>query len=98
MTTATPRSADLVADAPRITISSDAPPVELSSNLLETIQHMIASAISKQLAVLVPARATTPSEVAVPEQAGTTLAMPRPNNAEGPITQLPTQMGDVPPQ
>ncbi|KAL0444773.1 UNVERIFIED_CONTAM: hypothetical protein Slati_2200000 [Sesamum latifolium] len=97
MPTATPRSTDPPVDPPRTTISSDAPPVELSSNLLGTIQQMIASTIREQLAVLIPARVTTPSEVTVPKQADPALAVPRPNTVEGPTTQLPTQVGDVPP-
>ncbi|KAL0455575.1 UNVERIFIED_CONTAM: hypothetical protein Slati_0896700 [Sesamum latifolium] len=72
--------------------------MELSSNLLGTIQQMIASTIREQLAVLVPTQMMTPSEVTVPEQADPALAVPRPNTVEGPAAQLPTQMGDVPPQ
>ncbi|KAL0405961.1 UNVERIFIED_CONTAM: hypothetical protein Slati_3910000 [Sesamum latifolium] len=90
--TATPRSVDHAADLPRITVSPDAPSVELSSNFLGTIQQMITSAIHEQLAVLIPARVTTPSEVAAPEQADAALVVSRPNNVEGPTTQLPTQM------
>ncbi|KAL0423654.1 UNVERIFIED_CONTAM: hypothetical protein Sradi_0900200 [Sesamum radiatum] len=58
--TTTYRSTDLDTDIPRIIVSLDASPVELSSDLLGTIQQMIASAIRKQLAVLAPARVTTP--------------------------------------
>ncbi|KAL0462583.1 UNVERIFIED_CONTAM: hypothetical protein Slati_0145900 [Sesamum latifolium] len=82
----------------RISVSPDAPPVELSLNLLGTIQQMITSAIREQLAVLVPARVTTPSEVTVPEQADPASAIPRSNAVERPATQLSTQTGDVPPQ
>ncbi|KAL0434260.1 UNVERIFIED_CONTAM: hypothetical protein Slati_2760300 [Sesamum latifolium] len=96
--TTTPRSIDPATDTPMMTVSSDAPPMELSSNLLGTIQQMIVSAIREQLAVLVPARVTTPSEVMDPEQADPALAIPRPNTVEGLSTQLPTQVGDVPPQ
>ncbi|KAL0458651.1 UNVERIFIED_CONTAM: hypothetical protein Slati_0492300 [Sesamum latifolium] len=59
---------------------------------------MITSAIREQLAVLIPTRVTTPSEVTVPEQADPALAIPRPNVVEGPAAQLPTQTGDVSPQ
>ncbi|KAL0440527.1 UNVERIFIED_CONTAM: hypothetical protein Slati_2535700 [Sesamum latifolium] len=59
---------------------------------------MITSAIREQLAVLVPARVMTSFKVTAPEQADPALAAPRPNNADGPTTQLPTQMGEVPPQ
>ncbi|KAL0462965.1 UNVERIFIED_CONTAM: hypothetical protein Slati_0184100 [Sesamum latifolium] len=59
---------------------------------------MITSAIREQLAVLVPARVTTPSKVVVPEQADPAFPIPRPNAVEGHATQLPTQAGDVPPQ
>ncbi|KAL0337571.1 UNVERIFIED_CONTAM: hypothetical protein Scaly_2032200 [Sesamum calycinum] len=52
---------------------------------------MIASVIRKQLAVLVPARVTTPSEVIAPKQADPALAIHRPNVAEGLSTQLPAQ-------
>ncbi|KAL0456132.1 UNVERIFIED_CONTAM: hypothetical protein Slati_0952400 [Sesamum latifolium] len=59
---------------------------------------MIASVSCEHLAVLVPARVTTPFEVTVSDQADPALAIPRSNAAEGPATQLPTQVGDVPPQ
>ncbi|KAL0308873.1 UNVERIFIED_CONTAM: hypothetical protein Sradi_5829600 [Sesamum radiatum] len=97
-TTTTPRSTDPATDTPRITVSQNSLPVELSSNLLGTIQQMTASAICEQLAVLVPARMTTRSEVTAPEQVDPALATPRPNTIEEPFTQLPTQVGDVPPQ
>ncbi|KAL0287484.1 UNVERIFIED_CONTAM: hypothetical protein Sradi_7124600 [Sesamum radiatum] len=66
-TTATPRSIDPGADVPRIIIFPNAPPMELSSDLLGTLQQMIASTIREHLAVLVPTRVTTPSEVTAPE-------------------------------
>ncbi|KAL0420480.1 UNVERIFIED_CONTAM: hypothetical protein Slati_3070900 [Sesamum latifolium] len=97
-TTATPRSTDPAADTPRIIVSPDASPVELSSDLLRTIQQMITLAIREQLAVLVPAQVKTPAEVSIFEQADPALAIPRPNTVEGPTTQLPTQTGGVPPQ
>ncbi|KAL0457861.1 UNVERIFIED_CONTAM: hypothetical protein Slati_0413300 [Sesamum latifolium] len=59
---------------------------------------MIALAIREQLAVLVPTRVATPSEVSAPKQADPALAIPRPDTVEGPSTQLPTQVGGVPPQ
>ncbi|KAL0455598.1 UNVERIFIED_CONTAM: hypothetical protein Slati_0899000 [Sesamum latifolium] len=59
---------------------------------------MITSAICEQLAVLAPARVTTSFEVTAPKQVDPALAVPRPNNAKGTTTQLPTQMGDVHPQ
>ncbi|KAL0407614.1 UNVERIFIED_CONTAM: hypothetical protein Sradi_1695800 [Sesamum radiatum] len=97
-TTTTPRPANPAADPPMITISPDAPFVELYSNLLGTIQQMIASAIREQLAILVPTRMTTSSEVTAPEQADLAPAAPRLNNVEGQTTQLLIQMGDIPPQ
>ncbi|KAL0383729.1 UNVERIFIED_CONTAM: hypothetical protein Scaly_0660200 [Sesamum calycinum] len=95
-TTATSRSADPAMDTYRIIVSPDAPLVELSSDLLGTIQQMIASAIREQLAVLIPSRVTTPSEVTAPKLADPALAIPRPNIAEGPSTKLLAQVGDVP--
>ncbi|KAL0297657.1 UNVERIFIED_CONTAM: hypothetical protein Sradi_6817800 [Sesamum radiatum] len=65
--TAMPRSTDPGADIPWIVVSPDAPPVELFSDLLGTIQRLIVSAIRNELAVLVPARVTTLPEVIVPE-------------------------------
>ncbi|KAL0282201.1 UNVERIFIED_CONTAM: hypothetical protein Sangu_2963700 [Sesamum angustifolium] len=60
---------------------------------------MIASAIREQSTVIIPPiRVATPSEVIAPKQVDLALAIPRPNVAEGPSTQLPTQVGDVPPQ
>ncbi|KAL0441083.1 UNVERIFIED_CONTAM: hypothetical protein Sradi_0047200 [Sesamum radiatum] len=94
----TPRSIDPGKDIPRIVVSSDAPPVELSLDLLRTIQQMIVLAIPEQLAVLVPARVATLPEMIALEQTDLTLVMPRPDVAGGPSTQLPTQVGDVPPQ
>ncbi|KAL0322064.1 UNVERIFIED_CONTAM: hypothetical protein Scaly_2502800 [Sesamum calycinum] len=96
--TTTTRSTDPATNTPRIIISPDAPPVELSSDLLRTIQKIIASAIHEQLAVLILARVTTPLEVTAPKQTDPVLVIPRPNIAEGPSTQLPTQVEDVPPQ
>ncbi|KAL0415852.1 UNVERIFIED_CONTAM: hypothetical protein Slati_3417100 [Sesamum latifolium] len=92
--TATPRSADPAADAPRITATLDAPPVELSASLLRTLQQMITSAIREQLTVLVPAQVTTQPELVVLEQADLTLVIPRPDTIEGPTKQLPAQAGD----
>ncbi|KAL0412192.1 UNVERIFIED_CONTAM: hypothetical protein Slati_3808900 [Sesamum latifolium] len=90
--TATSRSTDLATDAPRTTISPDTPPVELSPNLLGTLQQMITSSIREQLAVLVPTQVTTQPEVAVPEQADPALAIPRSNAIEGPPSNsLPRQ-------
>ncbi|KAL0392821.1 UNVERIFIED_CONTAM: hypothetical protein Sradi_2504900 [Sesamum radiatum] len=94
--TTIPRSTDPVMDTPRLIISPDAPFVELSSDLLGTIQQMIASTIHEKLAVLVPTRVITPSEVTAPEQVDPVLAIPRPNMAEGPSTQLPAQVGEHP--
>ncbi|KAL0339597.1 UNVERIFIED_CONTAM: hypothetical protein Sradi_4476500 [Sesamum radiatum] len=51
-TTAMPRSTDPTMDTHRIIVSPDAPLVELSSDLLGTIQQMIASVIREQLASL----------------------------------------------
>ncbi|KAK4385836.1 hypothetical protein Sango_2707600 [Sesamum angolense] len=95
-TTATPRPTDLATDTPRIIISPDAPPVELSLDFLGAIQQMIALAISELLVALVAARVTTPSKVTAPEQADPALAIPKPNNAEGPSTQLSTQVMEAP--
>ncbi|KAL0352560.1 UNVERIFIED_CONTAM: hypothetical protein Scaly_1644700 [Sesamum calycinum] len=72
--------------------------MELSSGLLGITQQMIASDIHEKLAVLVPARVITPPEATAPEQADPAPAIPRPNVAEGPSTQLPTYVGDVHPQ
>ncbi|KAL0407310.1 UNVERIFIED_CONTAM: hypothetical protein Slati_4044900 [Sesamum latifolium] len=93
-----PRSTDPATDTPRITVSPDAPPMELSPNLLGTLQQMITSAIHEQLTVLVPAQVTTQPEVVVPEQANPALAIPRSDAVEGPVKKLPAQAGDVPPQ
>ncbi|KAL0313803.1 UNVERIFIED_CONTAM: hypothetical protein Sangu_2224700 [Sesamum angustifolium] len=93
-----PRSVDPGTDIPRIVISTDAPLIELSSDLLGTIQQMIASIIHEQLAILVPTRVTTPPEIIAPKHTDQAPLIPRPNVAKGPSTQLPTQMGDVPPQ
>ncbi|KAL0401762.1 UNVERIFIED_CONTAM: hypothetical protein Slati_4206100 [Sesamum latifolium] len=65
-TTTTPRLTDPVADIPRITVTQDAPPMELSSTLLETLQQMITSAIREQMTVLVPVQVTTQPVVVVP--------------------------------
>ncbi|KAL0386711.1 UNVERIFIED_CONTAM: hypothetical protein Slati_4551300 [Sesamum latifolium] len=72
--------------------------MELSPNLLWTIQQMITSAIREQLTILVPGQLTTRPELIVPEQADPALAIRRPNVVEGPTKQLPGQAGDVPPQ
>ncbi|KAL0394712.1 UNVERIFIED_CONTAM: hypothetical protein Slati_4437400 [Sesamum latifolium] len=94
-----PRSTDPATSTTRITATPDAPPAELSPNLLGTLQQMITSAIREQLVVLVPAQVTTQLEVAVLEQADpAALAIPRSNVVEGPAKQLPAQAGDVPPQ
>ncbi|KAL0444750.1 UNVERIFIED_CONTAM: hypothetical protein Slati_2197700 [Sesamum latifolium] len=93
-----PRSTDPAADAPRITATQDAPPVELSPTLLGTLQQMIASAIREQLTVLTPVQVTTQPEVVVPEQADPTLAIPRPEAVPGPAKELFAQAEDVPPQ
>ncbi|KAL0437546.1 UNVERIFIED_CONTAM: hypothetical protein Sradi_0462500 [Sesamum radiatum] len=97
-TTTALRPADPAADTPRITVVQDAPPVELSPALLGTLQQMIASAIREQLTALPPAQATTQPEVVAPEQVDLTLAMPMPKVVQGPVEQLPTQTGGVPPQ
>ncbi|KAL0419184.1 UNVERIFIED_CONTAM: hypothetical protein Sradi_1331900 [Sesamum radiatum] len=73
-------------DTPRIIVSPDVPPRELSSNFLETIQQMIISAIREQLVVLVPPRVITSFEVAALELADPALPIPRSNIAEGPST------------
>ncbi|KAL0373418.1 UNVERIFIED_CONTAM: hypothetical protein Sradi_3257500 [Sesamum radiatum] len=93
-TTATPRSADPATDAPRITATQITPPVELSLSLLGTLQQMITSAIQEQLTVLV----ITQPEVVVLQQAYPALAIPRPDEVDGPSKQLPAQARDVPPQ
>ncbi|KAL0456224.1 UNVERIFIED_CONTAM: hypothetical protein Slati_0961600 [Sesamum latifolium] len=97
-TTATPRSTDPAADTPRITVTQDTPCVELSPTLLGTLQRMITSAIREQLTVLAPVQVTTQPQVAVPEQADPTLAIPRPEAVQGPAKQLTAQAGDVLPQ
>ncbi|KAL0317313.1 UNVERIFIED_CONTAM: hypothetical protein Sangu_2145600 [Sesamum angustifolium] len=79
-------------DTPRIIISPDTPLMELSSDLLGIIQQMTASFIHEQLAILVLARVTTPLEVTASEQVDLILAIPRPNIAEGPSTQLDAQV------
>ncbi|KAL0445266.1 UNVERIFIED_CONTAM: hypothetical protein Slati_2249300 [Sesamum latifolium] len=89
---APPRPADPAADPPRITVSPDAPSVELSSNIFGTIQQMITSAIREQLTILVPTRVTTFSEVTAPEQANPAEATPTLNNAEGLTAPLPPQV------
>ncbi|KAL0440249.1 UNVERIFIED_CONTAM: hypothetical protein Slati_2507900 [Sesamum latifolium] len=53
-TTATPRSTDPAADTPRIPVTQDALPVELSPTLIGTLQQMITSTIREQLTVLTP--------------------------------------------
>ncbi|KAL0453336.1 UNVERIFIED_CONTAM: hypothetical protein Slati_1311700 [Sesamum latifolium] len=72
--------------------------MELSQNLLGTLQQMITSAIREQLTVLVPAHVTAQPDAVAPEQANPALAIPRPDAVEGPAKQLPAQAGDVPPQ
>ncbi|KAL0447959.1 UNVERIFIED_CONTAM: hypothetical protein Slati_1923800 [Sesamum latifolium] len=59
---------------------------------------MITSAISKQLAVLVLVRVTTPSEVAAPKEADPTPTVSVPNNVEGLNALLPPQAKDAPHQ
>ncbi|KAL0394504.1 UNVERIFIED_CONTAM: hypothetical protein Slati_4416600 [Sesamum latifolium] len=59
---------------------------------------MITSAIREQLTVLAPAQVTMQPEVVVPEQADSTLAIPRPEAVLGPAQQPPAQAGNVPPQ
>ncbi|KAL0387528.1 UNVERIFIED_CONTAM: hypothetical protein Sradi_2634600 [Sesamum radiatum] len=62
-----PRSIDPDTDIPSIIVSLDTPPVELSLDLLGTIQQMIALAIREQLAILTPPQVTTPPEVTAPK-------------------------------
>ncbi|KAL0322210.1 UNVERIFIED_CONTAM: hypothetical protein Scaly_2517400 [Sesamum calycinum] len=57
---------------------------------------MIALAISEQLALLVPARVTTPSEATAPEPTDPALAMPRSNTIAELSAQLPTQVMRAP--
>ncbi|KAL0431288.1 UNVERIFIED_CONTAM: hypothetical protein Sradi_0754800 [Sesamum radiatum] len=83
------RSTDPATDTLRITITQDAPPMELSPTLLRTLQQMITSAIHEQLTNLAPAQATMQPEVVVPEQVDPTLAIPRPEAVLGPAQQLP---------
>ncbi|KAL0407515.1 UNVERIFIED_CONTAM: hypothetical protein Slati_4065400 [Sesamum latifolium] len=61
--------------------------MELSLNLLGTIQQMITSAIREQLAVLVPSRVTTQSKVTVHEQADPAFAIPRLNVIGAPVEE-----------
>ncbi|KAL0405624.1 UNVERIFIED_CONTAM: hypothetical protein Slati_3876300 [Sesamum latifolium] len=56
-TIATPRSTNPAADTPRVTVTQDAPPMELSPTLLGTLEQMITSAICEQLTVLAPTQA-----------------------------------------
>ncbi|KAL0407681.1 UNVERIFIED_CONTAM: hypothetical protein Sradi_1702500 [Sesamum radiatum] len=73
-------------------------PWSCHQNLLGAIQQMITSAIREQPTVLVSVRVTTSSKMVTLERADPALAVPRPHNIESPTTQLPAQVGDVPPQ
>ncbi|KAL0434890.1 UNVERIFIED_CONTAM: hypothetical protein Sradi_0196900 [Sesamum radiatum] len=95
---ASPRSADPAPNAPRIVITQDAPPLELSRTLLGTLQQMITSAICEQLTTVAPTLATRQPEVIVLGQAELTVVMPKPEASPGLAQQPPAQAGDVPPQ
>ncbi|KAL0435228.1 UNVERIFIED_CONTAM: hypothetical protein Sradi_0230700 [Sesamum radiatum] len=94
-TAASPRWANPASEAPRIVITQDAPHLELSPTLLETLQHMITSAFLEQLTAIALTPATRQPKVVVPEQAELTVVMPRPEASPG----LPQQLRrNVPPQ
>ncbi|KAL0434055.1 UNVERIFIED_CONTAM: hypothetical protein Slati_2739800 [Sesamum latifolium] len=63
-----PRAISLVADPPRRSTSSDTSMDELSPALMGAIQRIVSAVIREQLAVLTPARTTTPSDEDVPEE------------------------------
>ncbi|KAL0453937.1 UNVERIFIED_CONTAM: hypothetical protein Slati_1371800 [Sesamum latifolium] len=69
-----PRAISLVADPPKRSTSSDTSTDELSPALMGAIQRIVSAAIREQLAVLTPARTTTPSNEDVPEEVAEEVA------------------------